>query len=183
MRTGPFVSCFQNDWFAIKWLLVGACRWNWFRSIPQKLTNQLFKLAECSMTETVEPSFSIWDYKLACSIYPVPHQYGCRQLNARTGIVEWQGKIKDPRWLQLCCGVLTTNELWGKKKKWLCMFMKPLLSLLCETHTNPEPLSKWGLWCVLANVLKNQHHVYFSEDKPRAMVSKTNIPCPAFITP
>lgn len=44
-KPGPFVRCFQNDWFTIKWFLVGACRWNWYGSIPGALTNQLFKLA------------------------------------------------------------------------------------------------------------------------------------------
>lgn len=45
VKPGPFVRCLQNDWFTIKWFLVGACRWNWCGSIPGALTNQLFKLA------------------------------------------------------------------------------------------------------------------------------------------
>lgn len=51
VRTGPSVSCFQNDWFTIKWLRVCACRQNWCRSIPLKLIDQPFSLAVCLPNE------------------------------------------------------------------------------------------------------------------------------------
>lgn len=56
VRTGPCVSCFQNDWFTIKWLRVCACGQNWCRSIPLKLIDQPFSLAVCLPNETKQDS-------------------------------------------------------------------------------------------------------------------------------
>lgn len=56
VRTGPTVSCFQNDWFTIKWLRVCACRQNWCRSIPLKLIDQPFSLAVCLLNKTKQDS-------------------------------------------------------------------------------------------------------------------------------